>query len=437
MLDSVQMPIVTLNQGQEAAADGFFEFLLSADKEMIISGAGGVGKTFLMGYLIDEVMPRYYKMCKLMGLKPEYDSVVMTATTNKAAEVLGLATNRPTETIHSFLNLKVVEDYSTGRTRLVKTNSWEVKSRMIVFVDECSMIDYYLRTMIHEGTQRCKIVYVGDHSQLAPVMETLSPIYRDNLPFYELTQPMRNADQPALMALCQQLRETVATGEFKPIQIVPGVIDWVDDAPMEYLIEQTFRKQTKQARILAYTNDRVLDYTNHIRNLRGLPEEYTIGEYLVNTNALRSGKHMLSVEESVEIIDQASLPEELELRDKSKIMVRRSKLRSGLGATYYNVPIPVDRVHYADLLKYYARSKQWAVYYELKNTVPDLRPHDAATVHKAQGSTYETVFLDLGNLSRCHNPDTAARLLYVGATRAKKNIILYGDLAEKYGGIQA
>ena len=46
-----------LNQGQQAASDNFFEFLLSDEKEMIISGPGGCGKTHLMGHMIDEVMP--------------------------------------------------------------------------------------------------------------------------------------------------------------------------------------------------------------------------------------------------------------------------------------------------------------------------------------------------------------------------------------------
>ena len=75
----------TLNQGQQAAADGFFSFLFSTNSQMIISGPGGVGKTYLMGHMIDRVMPEYFNTCTLMGIKPEYDGVVMTATTNKAA----------------------------------------------------------------------------------------------------------------------------------------------------------------------------------------------------------------------------------------------------------------------------------------------------------------------------------------------------------------
>jgi exodeoxyribonuclease V len=434
VLDIPQTTKVSLNQGQQEAADGFFQFLFSPGKELILSGPGGVGKTFLMGHLIDEIMPRYYAMCSMMGTTPDYDSVLMTATTNKAAEVLSLASKRPTETIHSFLNLKVKNDWATGQSKLVRTNNWKVHERTIIFVDECSMIDSQLRQMILEGTHNCKIVYVGDHCQLAPVTEIISPIYRDNLPFFELTEPMRNAAQPALMKVCQQLRQSVETTEFQPIEIVPGVIDWADDLTMETLISSTFQQQTRDARILAYTNDRVTEFNNHVRAERNLAQEFGVGELLVNSHAIYLGKRMLSVEDEVEIMTQARKTHRLEFAD-AKIEVRATGFRTRLGHVFKDVPLPVDQEHYRSVVKYLSKTKQYKALFQLRDTVPDLRPRDAATVHKAQGSTHQTVFLDVGNLSTCHNPDTVARLLYVGFTRAQSRVILYGKLADKYGGL--
>ncbi len=169
-----------LNQGQEAAADAFMQFLFSDAKGFIISGPAGVGKTYLMNYIIDQTMPRYHEMCKLIDERPLYNDVVMTATTNKAAEVLSTSTGRPTSTIHSFLSLIVKEDFSTGRSKLQKSNGWRVHENKIVFIDECSMIESALFDTIQEGTHNCKIVYVGDHNQLAPVYEKISPVYRQN-----------------------------------------------------------------------------------------------------------------------------------------------------------------------------------------------------------------------------------------------------------------
>lgn len=428
--------VLTLNDGQQAAADGFFQFLFDQGRELIISGPGGVGKTFLMGHLIDEIMPRYMQTCQLMGIPPEYDSVVMTAMTNKAAEVLAVATGRPASTIHSFMNLKVQDDYSTGKSILTKTKNWIVHERKIIFIDEASMVDRDLLEKIREGTLKCKIVFVGDHCQLAPVMEELSPIYKQRLPFYVLTQPMRNNGQPRLMELCQQLRDTVETGIFKPIQPYPGVIDHLGDAEMEQEVINNFSKDDGNSRILAYTNKKVIDYNNYIRDIRQLTEPYHVGERLINNSAIQMKADMMSVEEEVTITALSDVHEMIEISEDAMLEVVRADLTNKYGGVYVNVPLPVDREHFTALVKYFQKAKNWNRYFHLKNTYPDLRPRDAATVHKAQGSTYEDVYVDLNNLSTCHNPKLAARLLYVAFTRARRRIILYGELADKYGGVR-
>lgn len=422
-----------LNQGQQAAADAFFQFLFSDQKEMIISGPGGTGKTHLMSWLIDQVMPRYFETCRLMGIEPQYDDVRMTATTNKAAEVVAVATSRPTETVHSFLNLKVTDDFATGESKLTKTTAWTVHEDKILFVDECSMIDQPLRAMIQEGTHNCKIVYVGDHCQLAPVKETLSPIYRDKLSFYELTEPMRTKD-PHLQALQAQLRHTVETGEFYPIREVPGVIDHLDDGDMQFAIDHVFRQQTHESRILAYTNARVMEYNDYIRQLRGLPVEYTKGEFLVNNSAIRLKNRMLSVEEELTVTSAAPTTDDIAIEPNVMLNIRRMTLETRLGEVFYEIMVPTDRAHFTELLRYYRRTKNWNRFFHLKNTYPDLRPRDAATVHKSQGSTYDSVFVDLGNISTCNMANQVARMLYVAGTRPRTRIFFYGQLAAKYGG---
>ena len=429
-------PNYNLNQDQKRAADEFFKFLFSEGKEFIISGPAGVGKTYLMNYIIDNTMPRYHEMCRMMGLKAEFNSVAMTATTNKAAEVLAAATNRPTSTIHSFMNLTVKDDFATGQTILKRTPRWTIHNNIILFVDESSMIDTELWKMLNEGTLDCKLVYVGDRHQLAPVMESMSPVYKHNSPMVELLTPVRNANQPALMAVCEQLRETVATGEFKPIQIVPGVIDLLDDAQMRLEMSRYFRKQTVDARILAYTNKRVIQYNDHIRSLRNLPSEYQTGELLVNNGAYHHRTGMLTVEAEVEVLKNHG-PSQMLIDENHQIFldVNRLDLENSLGTIYSDVPFATDRAHLDQLLKYYARGKDWQAYFNLKNNVADLRPRDAATVHKAQGSTYDTVFVDLSNISTCNIQNQVARMLYVAFSRARNRVFLYGDLAQKYGGL--
>lgn len=422
------------NQEQQAAVDGFFHFLFGPEKEMGITGPGGVGKTWTMGSMIDEVMPRYYQTCKLMDIQPEYDSVHMTATTNKAAEVLGLAANRPTETIHSFLKLKVQDDYSTGKSNLVKTRDFKVHERKIIFIDECSTIDTPLKRMIEEGTSKSKIIYVGDHCQLNPVMESSSPVFNSGINFFHLTQPMRT-NNPVLHKLNQQLRNTVETGIFEPIQIVPGVVDYLNDEDMKKYLSSEFAQQTHSSRVLAFTNARVIEYNDYIRDLRGLPDAYTQGEYLINNASIQLRGGRLSVEDEVQILELDKDSTMVDITADAQLEVRKATLQTRLGDVHTNIMLPVDREHYLALTKYFASRKVWDRYFFLRNTFPDLRQRDGSTVDKSQGSTLDTVFIDLSNIGTCNVPNRVARMLYVAVSRARNRVFLYGQLPEKYGGL--
>ncbi|AVO23137.1 DNA helicase [Xanthomonas phage RiverRider] len=424
-----------LNQGQQAAADGFFSFLLNDQhKELIISGPGGVGKTFTMGHMIDEVMPTYFDACQLANIKPKYDEVVMTATTNKAAAVLAEATGRPTQTVHSYFDLTVKENFRTGETDIQRKRNWSMKERTIIFIDECSMIDRDLYREIKDGSLNSKIVYVGDHNQLAPIKEPISPIYNQRLPFYELTQPMRT-NNPDLQALNQQLRDTVETGIFKPIKLIPGVIDEYSGSQMEHAFIQEFSHQTRDARVMAYTNARVNQYNEYIRGLRGISGPYQPGELLVSNSATQLGDGVaLSVEEEVEVINTSLKPSPSYIDDGVYLDVYHVDLESTYGY-YAGVMVPADRDHWDRLIKYYAKEKNWVKYFHLKNMYADLRPRDACTVHKAQGGTYKHAYVDLDDISQCRDPKVVARLLYVAFSRAKERVIVYGDLSEKFGGL--
>lgn len=428
----------TLNTGQAAAADAFFEFLFDDDqREMSLSGPGGVGKTFLMSFLIDNIIPRYQQACKLVGVEPRFNEVFMTATTNKAAEVLAVATQRPTSTVHSFLGLKVKDNYSTGKSTIERTNSWTVRENIILFVDECSMIDSQLLAYIREGLLNSKIVYVGDHCQLPPVMEASSPIYTKNMPTYELTEQMRT-NNPDLQALNDQLRNTVETGVFKPIQIIPGVIDHLNDEQMAATMESVLMDNNHESRALAYTNKRVIQFNDHIRFMRNLPDEWQVGESLINNSAIRHLGEQISVEEELELVSASDTTEKQYIVGDPEgfFETRRCNFKSKIGHEIPNLNVPVDPVHYLALIKFYASQKNWQAMYFLKNNFPDLRQRDAATFHKVQGSSHDSVFIDLGDLSTCRNPDVAARMLYVAASRARYRIFLYGELASKFGGIR-
>lgn len=425
-----------LNEGQQNAADEFLQFLFTDELEFDIRGPGGVGKTFLMRHLIDVVIPNYFEQCQLMNIEPRFENVEMTATTNKAAEVLSESIRRPVGTIHSFLCLKVKNDYKTGEVKLTRRNDWQPKEKTIFFIDEGSMIDSGLYYQIHAAAgPGCKIVYVGDHCQLPPVQERISPIYKNNIRKATLTENVRAADQPALLAVCDQLRSTTQSLDFQPIQIVSGVIDYVDDDGLKAELDQRFAQQNMDDRILCYTNEKVRLFNDYIRGLRNLPAQVTQGEILVNTTAYITRDVTLPVEAEVEVLSTGKT-EEIEFADGCKLLVRNINIgRPNQRGQGMPIKVAEDPEYFHELKKYFAREKNWADYFALSERYPDLRPRDASTVYKAQGSTYDTVIIDLDDISTCNNPKQVAHMLYVALSRPRTRAVLYGELAPQYGGL--
>jgi exodeoxyribonuclease-5 len=429
---------MSLNQDQQAAADKILQFLFSPEKAFKLSGAGGTGKTFLMRHIKEELLDVYKKSAALFGMPVVDYEIIFTATTNKAAEVLGDAIGAPAETIHSFLGLKVKNNYSTGKTEIKRSGKWSVKSRKLLFIDEASMTDSILFRHILEGTDSsCKIIYVGDHFQLPPVFEPISPVYVDtSTSFALLTQQMRNNGQPALMQLCEQFRHTVNTGQFFRIPHVPGVIDYLTDEQAYDFIHQTFAVEGTNNRILAYTNKRVQDYNGYIRELRGYGDRFVVGEELINNSGIDlNDQIVLRPEEAFRVaaVDPGVFTEDLP--DDGRLDYYKVELeRKRNSASRLDVRVAIDPDHLKNLLNYYAQQKDWFTFYALQNRYPDLRPRDASTVHKAQGSTYDTVMIDLSNIGTCRKPEEAARMLYVAVSRPTRRIVLCGDLPDKYTG---
>lgn len=435
---------VALNEKQQQAVEQFYSFLLDpTQKEMIITGSPGTGKTFLMGYLGKECMKEYKNLCRVAGIAPIYREAYFSATTNKAAEVLSTFLHDDCPTIFSILSLILYRDYETGKEILKPktTAHGPCIHNAVIFVDECSMINWDLYQYIQKRTHNCKIVYVGDKYQLAPVGESISCVFKRNIPTIELTEPVRNAGQQALLDLCEQLKETVRTGEFKPIKLVPGVIDWLDPRTMEVEVTEAFKVPDTSKRFLAYSNNAVIGYNSYILGLRSNTPFNPGDWYNVNTHIMLPDANG----------NTKSLPVEYEV----KITSREDKLTytfsegnfsctiDGYAITFhapfkgdFKSVVAEDYRDIKEILKRLSRTQQWDAYFKLKDSIIDIRPRDCCTVHKAQGSTLDTVYIDLSDISRCNFINMVSRLLYVAVSRAKSRVVFCGKLKETYGGIK-
>ena len=441
-MNQIAPPVSGLTPDQQAGADAFFRFLMDpSSKTFVLSGGAGVGKTFLMSHLVRTVMQQYADACSLLGIQEAYDTLVFTATTNKAGEVLEQSLGLPVQTIHSFLGLKVNENHKTGKTYLQRTNAWKIRRRHIVFVDECSMVDRQLYNTILESFEASKIIFVGDHAQMAPVGESNSPVFEEVDPdnFIYLSQPVRNAGQPALVRLCAQLRETVETGVFRPIREVPGVIEYLDDTTMPQKLTEVFQDPDPSARVLCYTNTRVEAFNEFIReDVRGQPGEFQVGDHLVVAATHTPGKETINVERTVEIVRLGEVEYDTGYSDVTRngesVAYREVDIRIPPFKGVFSTKLALNKTQVTEAVKAYSRRKDWLSYFDLKGRFIDLRDKAACTVYKSQGSTYETVFIDIGNIGTSYDKEQVARMLFVAASRATTRVYLYGRLPPAYRG---
>lgn len=414
-----------LTLDQENARAAFAGFMLSDDKEMVISGPAGVGKSTLLKHLVLDRPQDELAAVMNRGIPMQW---AFTATTNKAAEVLQGSMGLESSTVHSKLGIRVFNDMATGKTKLQRGRDATMLYDHVLVVDECSMVDTPLRKMINESTYNCKILYVGDHCQMAPVMEPISPVFADNEPV-ELKQIVRSQHTPEITHLSNQLRQIVETGEFTKIEEVPGIIDFLSPEQAEIEVTNAFVNNNPDARILAYTNQKVIRLNDYIRGLNKLPDYFIEGEKVVSCSAARviGTKTMLRIEQELTIMEVGGI-EEFRIDRHNALAVRRMVTNVGV------VMVPVDPFQHAHLIKHYGKLKDWPAYFALKEEIADLRPRSACTVYKAQGSTYETVFVDLTDIGDCRNPSQAARMLYVACTRPTHQIKFIGNLPARFRG---
>lgn len=423
--------MATLNDDQQQAFNDVLNFIKDPSRKYHrVSGGAGTGKSFFISKIADDVL-------KHKGPDSRLHTVAITATTNKAAAVLANAIpHRAADigTIYSFMNLRVKEDYSTGEQRCIPTPKWTVHDCYFIIVDEASMVNRALFDYIDKGTTSdCKILFVGDKNQLAPVREKLSPVYANSYSESMLTIPMRNAEQPALMELCEQLVDTVKTGKFTRIKEVPGVIDFINGEQMIGLLEREYLQEDPAKRVLAYTNAKVIGYNEYIRSLRGYGDDLSIGEIVSNNEAAEPLPKVRLYTDQLFKVTGASKPFITNAIVRGHdIPVMDLEIEDVDNGTTYNVLRFQDAEDRINVLKHFRKNKDWINFYQTKNMYPDLRTIAASTTHKAQGSTMDSVIVDLADIGKSTDREQTARLQYVALSRPRKRLYIRGQLPERY-----
>jgi exodeoxyribonuclease-5 len=411
-----------LTDHQQKAFEEVCSRLASGDRYVGLRGYAGTGKTYLVTRLVE----------KLIGADL---SVTVCAPTHKAVQVLTEQLHdAPTQmkTLHSFLGLRL-RPGKDGRYELVPEGDRDY-GEGIVIVDEASMIGEREWAFIEDSPIFLQWLFVGDPAQLPPVNESASPALE--VPGPMLTEVHRQARTNPILDLATQVREGTCDRFQSRYTNGTGVAITHNAQGFRQSILRTFDDDAfddnaSHARVLAYRNRTVRRYNREIRAARygGDAPRFEPGEWIVARETWYHEKSLV-VLNSEEVRVKEAAVETFEAEDMSEWTVWTLTVRSparGVTETLHVLHEDEQERYENDLerLKTQAKgdARRWQGFFELRERFARVDYAYATTVHRAQGSTFNTVFVDHRDLQACWGEERNA-LLYVAVTRPAQRLAL-------------
>lgn len=344
-------------------------------------GYAGTGKTTLAKYFADNVD----------------GDVLFAAFTGKAAQVLRARGAKNARTIHSLIyrpkGEEEVADVETGKTTVSPLFSINRQSPLaqaaLIIIDECSMVDEALgKDLMSFGTP---ILVLGDPGQLPPISG--GGYFTEHEPDILLTEIHRQARDNPIIDLAMQVREgrEIMHGDYGAAQVIGK-----NEVDRDMVLEAD--------QVLVGTNRTRRRYNQRLRELKGFDQAFPqAGDKLVclrndPAKALLNGslwQVMTSSKETVKPgINLLVRPEDDDMdRGSAKIKL----LKSAFDDPDLEVP------------------------WQTKKRYDDFDYGYALTVHKAQGSQWNSVVLfDESYAFR----ESRERWLYTAITRAAERLVI-------------
>lgn len=401
---------------QLAAAEKIEKLLMTNRSELIISGTAGSGKTYLIK-AIKHIVGQCNALHEAVGaVKKRTNAIYYTGTNNAAVEVLRSNGIHSASTIHSLLGLTVM-----GKELVRLRNVKKFEGNALIILDECSFVD---RTLINfldearENSSNLKIIYFGDKAQLPPIHSSDKTIFEIGIDQLDMTTVRRQDDNTPLYELCTYLRHAVLSGDH-----IVDVRDWYGEPDVQHVDRSTFvdmaieaYKNKENVKVVTWTNPASLSLNEYIHEaVKGSGNtHFQVGDYIIaNTFMKHRG---MTIANGTRIMVEA-MGKPYQCMDNPAIWY--ADVMTHLPKDVSNLPrelrVAVANNHLLDTESDFA-------------DICDFRLDYSCTIHKSQGQTFDTVFVDLDSLRGCHDDDIFRRLLYVAVSRARHKVVFTGKL---------
>ncbi len=269
---TISMDEITLTKDQERAKNLIAEWFQNTDDQtFVLTGYAGTGKTFLIDYVVREVL----------YLKAGVEAVFVSPTGKAAANLVKNGT--VAGTVHSLIYMRDGEDFDVDENgeiierkalNFIKREKIDEKIKLIV-IDEASMVnETVLFDLLSFGV---KCLFSGDGAQLPPVSGSCSLLETPN---YSLTEIVRQAKDNPIIQVATMAREgkRIPYGSYEDKVCVIGR-NGLSPAERKRLF-------LKADQIICGRNKTRLALNAEIRGYMGIPESEVLpveGEKLICT----------------------------------------------------------------------------------------------------------------------------------------------------------
>lgn len=468
--------LLGLTNDQSKAYDELIKFINTDfnpnDFKRSLSGAAGTGKTYLLKALI--------KNCGM-----SYHAIGCSAPTHKACRVMsesirinGVNVN----TLQSDLGLKInfdAEKFDINNPPFDPKGRIKIGEYKLYIVDEASMIPKDLCIFLERTckTNGCKLIYVGDNSQLSPVNEKKSAAFT-GIKLYTLKQIVRQEENNPIKYLLELLRYDIKHKTFYFLNYISKtkvVFDVDNIKGFQVCNEQEFNQivynnfndehitnNVDFVKIVAYTNNCVSFWNKIVRKSIISDADKSVitkNDLIISYVTLVDKFNDTIIKNSEEYIIKDVVNYTHPKYNIKGFMIRFIAIHGGQSTTPLFVVDHKDRtsvlqyinisnnlIHNAKVARPITRSQRWKEYFEFKESCllltnildntgkiifsRDLDYGFAVTSHKSQGSTYDTALVDVNDIvyDKFGHPYTDAeeinRRLYVACSRCKNKLYL-------------
>lgn len=443
------------------------------DFKRALTGPAGTGKTYLVKALI--------KNCSLM-----YSQIGLAAPTHKACRVLNESigiNNIKINTLQSDLGLRLnfdVDKFDISNPPFDPKGRIKLGDYKVYIVDEASMINRGLCNFLEKTckSKNCKLIYIGDASQLAPVNEKYSPAFKA-IKCYTLSQVVRQEEDNPVKYLLSLLRYDIEHKTFNFLQYISKERERFDEFNTKgYKVcnaeefnkvvatnfnDEELTRNVDFTKVIGYTNLCISSWNKFIRNAIIQDAEKSVitkNDLIISYTTIVNQFNEVVIANSEEYILQDVVNYTHPAHNLKGFLVRFIAIHGGKVTTPlfvldYKDPYSINQyVQISDSLINAAktssvklRAQRWKEYYSFKESCllltnianpvtgsiiysRDLDYGFSLTAHKSQGSTFDTALVDVNDIvyNKYGNPygnvEEINRRLYVACSRCKNKLYL-------------